>query len=237
MVDVIRSHAKEEFPREACGLIVESGGERFVFRGQNIAERSYHFALSPRSYVEAARLGKIVGVYHSHPQGSQEPSQIDRTACNRSGLPWYVFSVPQDRLERIAPEDRGTPLLGRVFCWGVHDCFTLLRDYYRPLGVNIPEYDYEERYWLKGKDYYTERTLACGFVKVLDPEDIQIHDLLHMKIHADVPNHGAVYIGGQRMLHHLERRLSCRDVYDGFWKFSTSAIYRHPEARGEVRIA
>ncbi|MDW0377373.1 C40 family peptidase [Mannheimia haemolytica] len=44
---------------------------------------------------------------------------------------------------------------------------------------------------------------------------------------ADVPNHAAIYIGDQMVVHHSPNRLSKRDLYDGYWLRHTHSIWRH----------
>jgi cell wall-associated NlpC family hydrolase len=40
-------------------------------------------------------------------------------------------------------------------------------------------------------------------------------------------NHVAVYVGEQRILHHLRGRLSSRDIWGGYYQKSTGLIVRH----------
>jgi cell wall-associated NlpC family hydrolase len=50
-----------------------------------------------------------------------------------------------------------------------------------------------------------------------------------MQVASPVPNHASVYLGDGLILHHLQGRLSSRDVYGGYWqKVSTHAL-RHPD--------
>jgi cell wall-associated NlpC family hydrolase len=41
------------------------------------------------------------------------------------------------------------------------------------------------------------------------------------------PNHIAVYIGNEMILHHGHGRLSRRDIYGGFWQKHTTHHLRH----------
>jgi cell wall-associated NlpC family hydrolase len=49
-----------------------------------------------------------------------------------------------------------------------------------------------------------------------------------MQVASPVPNHAAVYLGDGLILHHLQGRLSSRDVYGGYWQKVTTHALRHP---------
>lgn len=91
------AHAREIMPHEACGLLVHVGGEQIYLRCRNICEQpEQHFVLDPRDYMRAAMAGTIVAIIHSHP-GGQDASELDRKACQQSGLPWLIYQLPQDQ--------------------------------------------------------------------------------------------------------------------------------------------
>lgn len=229
-IEAIRNSARISAPSESCGLVVSRNGAEHVVLCRNIAEHpAEHFILHPEDYLQASRTGSILAIWHTHPITTAMASKADRSACNRSGLPWYIYSVPEDRLQVIYPDGKETPLLGRQFVWGVHDCWTLVKDYYQyELGINLPfDEPYPERFWEKGLDYYG-RFAEIGFVRI--PEELpREHDLLVMSIHSPVPNHGAVLLGNGNIIHHLENRLSCPDVYGGYWREITCGVLRHKE--------
>ena len=48
-----------------------------------------------------------------------------------------------------------------------------------------------------------------------------------MHLEATVPNHGGIYIDGNMILHHVQDRLSSRDLYGGFYQKNTAKILKH----------
>ena len=88
------AHAAREFPREACGLLVIHKGRETYVPCRNIGVGTDQFVIHPEDYVRADQLGEIVGVFHSHPNLSPEPSQADRVACEATALPWFIVSFP-----------------------------------------------------------------------------------------------------------------------------------------------
>jgi proteasome lid subunit RPN8/RPN11 len=227
----IKQHALDSGVKEACGFIIQAIDGIKIFKGRNIAEDSHStFGTHPQDYLTAEREGKIIGVYHSHPEGPLGASKADRICCNTSKLPWYIYSVPDDDFITITPVDEVVPLLGRQFIWGVLDCYTFVRDYYQQiLNITFKDYGYyEARFWDKGCNYYEERFTEVGFYSI-PIEDIKPHDVILFKLRAPVSNHGAVYVGNSIMWHHLERRLSADELYNNSWRRITSFVLRHKE--------
>ena len=74
------AHAQEEAPRESCGLLTLRMGKARYHRCKNLAvDPEQMFVLDPADWVEAEDAwAEVVGVIHSHPITSPEPSQADR---------------------------------------------------------------------------------------------------------------------------------------------------------------
>lgn len=213
--DII-SHAALEYPRECCGLIIIRRGRQTYFPGRNISAGGSHFVLDPQDYVEAEAQGAIAAVVHSHPDATPDPSEVDLMACEASALPWLIVSYPGQEWREILPENYSTPLLGREFKHGTHDCYALIRDWYaQERNIRLPDFSREDDWWHKGQNLYLENFESCGFSEI-KASDVQEGDLLFMAIQSPVPNHAAVYIGNGMIVHHLHSRLSCREPLNGF---------------------
>lgn len=92
-------HAHAKSPEESCGLIVNDS----YFPCRNIANNPRsNFVLEPVDYARAMYFGDIEGVVHSHPDGTPV-SDADRKACTQTGLPWFVYSVPDKEWLTIDP--------------------------------------------------------------------------------------------------------------------------------------
>jgi len=221
----IKAHALETPQLEVCGFVLNVAGRETVRRARNISScPDQFFSIAPEEF--AVVEGDIVAIYHSHPASLAAPSSGDLAACNRSGFPWVIYSVPKDAFAEVEPEGLVAPLLGRQFLWGVHDCGTLLVDYYRELlGISLVYEPYPELFWRdpEHKPYLT-KLQENGFELV---HDLREHDVILMQLSADVPNHVAIYQAGGIIMHHVQNRLSCRDVYGGYWREITRHILRH----------
>ena len=76
------------------------------------------------------------------------------------------------------------------------------------------------------KTLYVENFSKEGFCKI-PVEEVQPGDLILMNLVSPVPNHAAIYMGDQQVLHHVQGRLSSRDVYGGYYGKSTAYALRH----------
>ena len=222
----IHEHFENEYPKEGCGILGISKGKLHWVPCENKASADEEFVISSREFFKAKQKFDIVGIVHSHPDGEATPSEHDIDCCNALGIPYYVFSFPEMELVVVEPKSRNNLLSGREYQFGINDCFEAARDYYASIGINLPHRDlYEDDWWKKGLDYFTEEYIETwGFKKVSDP---QPNDLLIFSVTTDVGNHCGVYLGNDLMFHHAEKRLSCKENLYPFWVQHLTGIYRY----------
>lgn len=223
----IEKHFEEHYPREGCGVLALIEGDLKWFPCNNVAKSDNDFIIDSTQYIDITMKGDVVAVIHSHPDASCKPSQADIDACNTLGIPYYIFSYPSMELYDLQPETGEKPLYGRMYKFGVNDCFEAVRDYYIKRGVKNPPKRplFEDDWWKKGLNYFTEDYIeSWGFKKVIDNR--QEGDLLIFTIQADVPNHCGIYLGDDNFFHHAEKRLSCKENLYPFWARYITGVYR-----------
>ena len=222
------AHAKKEFPRECCGLIAVVKGRRRYFPCTNLADTpDEHFILDPSQYQEVEDKGEIIAVVHSHPKTNHAPSPADRVACEKSQVPWFVVNPNTEQWGYVEPSGFELPYVGREFSHGLVDCYSLCRDWYkRELGLKMNDYDRRDKWWENGQNLYLDNFKKEGF-KEIPKEDLSYGDALLLHLESPVPNHAAVYIGDLIILHHVQGRLSSRDVYGGYYQKATAKVLRH----------
>ena len=223
-------HAKEDAPKESVGLVhIVKGRERY-FRCKNQAEEpELHFCLDPSDYLKCEKQGEIIAVIHSHPTTNQNPSEADKVACERNKLPWFIVNPSTEKWSYYEPSGFTLPYVGRQWAHGIVDCYTLWKDWYKgELGIEMSEYNRQDDWWHKGENLYLDNFEKEG-MREIKLEDIQYGDIILMNIESPVPNHAAIYLGENIILHHVTNRLSSRDVYKwgGYYHKMTAKVLRH----------
>lgn len=250
----ILKHAESGYPEEICGVIVMTEkGEKYVKCKNITKDPNQDFHICPESYMEAEELGDVVGIVHSHPDGTTKPSTYDTAvmATNRkvelqidpdsNPIPWHIVSWPEGDYRQIIPEVQDK-LLGRPFVHGIWDCWQVCNDYYnRHYGIEFERFEREDCWWENkdGPSLYEDFYEGAGFYVVDTP---QVGDMIVMQIGRTFhPNHAGIYLGdiaefegealhgGPFMLHHMYAKKSEIIVYGGQWAQRTRLILRHKE--------
>ncbi len=219
----ILKHAKQYEPREMCGFIVLSAdkSKRFYPCENKAADPENFFEIDPQDFIDAEESGEIVAVVHSHPGGEPVLSGADLQIQMVNQLDfWLVCGDEIYIFPKIAP------LIGREFTHGKMDCYTIFRDFYRLAGCVLDDFERDDYWWEDGLNLYLDNMEPHGFEQIKGLHDIQIGDVILIQVGSNVPNHAAIYIGDQMVLHHSPRRLSKRDLYDGYWLKHTHSIWR-----------
>ena len=114
--DVVRemlAHAREEAPRECCGLLIGQGETvmRSV-RARNLDAKATRYLIDPHDHFAAIRAARaegleVVGAYHSHPASAPLPSATDIAEANSGPDFLYVIVAPIDEDVRAFRIDAG----------------------------------------------------------------------------------------------------------------------------------
>ena len=123
----IERAAEAAYPEEACGLLVgrsrpdEGYCVSAVEASANVAEppRTRRFEVDPKLRLRLERELRespesVVGVYHSHPNGSAEPSETDRSMIFEPDMIWLITAVADGRAGATTgwqPSDDGSAFL------------------------------------------------------------------------------------------------------------------------------
>ena len=209
-------HAKEQDPKESCGLLLEIKGKEKYFPCKNLSTYSQQcFIIDPDDFVKAEETGNILAVIHSHPVTPPIASQADKISCEDSKLPWHIVNPKTEQWGYYEPSGYKPPLIGRHWVWGITDCWALVRDWYKETkGIVLRDWDRPTTPEEFIADPMFERCAwRTGFRQLRPEEKLQNGDLLFMSIMATGLNHVAIFLDGD-VLHHLADRISCKEPYN-----------------------
>ena len=123
-VDAMLADARRALPNECCGLLI--GDAALIARAapaRNLRPSPDRYLIDPADHCAALRVARaagleVVGAYHSHPDGSLRPSEVDR---REASYPEFIYAI-------VAPEGGSG---GRVAA------FRLQRDAFGEIGLRI----------------------------------------------------------------------------------------------------
>jgi len=127
--------------------------------------------------------------------------------------------------------------LGKHYVAGLQDCFSVVVSFYkdqfeveitnyaRPTGwESYPEFDFFNKlYAAEGFDCPTN-----------NPNDLRFGDVLLMGVLSESINHCAVYLGQNKILHHLSTGFSTIDEYSYQWQRRVVKVLRHKDREAKM---
>ena len=209
-------HAKDQDPKESCGLLINIKGKEKYYPCKNLSNYSQQcFIIDPEDYAKAEDSGKVLAVIHSHPVTPPVASQADMISCEESGLVWHIVNPKTEQWGFYKPSGYKPPLIGRHWVWGITDCWSLVRDWYKEnLGITLRDWDRpttpEE---FVENPMFEKCAWRTGFRQLRPDEKLENGELLFMSIMATGLNHVAIFLDGD-VLHHLADRISCKEPYN-----------------------
>ena len=116
-------------------------------------------------------------------------------------------------------------LIGRQWKYGIFDCYSIVRDYYELLGINLPDYERPE-------NLETCKSIFLNDANKLNFREVDINerkpdDVLIMKIWTKEPMHGAILLEGDYILHQKFESLSCSEYYNHYYRKRTVGCFRY----------
>ena len=223
-------HCRAEYPNEACALVVD---KKVIPTPNRAKDPARAFSIDPQHYAKAMTEGRLDGVLHSHVIDAQtDPKQDPRTPSHADMVSWLAMNIPfgisavnADQVSELLwlEDDFSRPLEGRTFQYGISDCFSLVRDYYfQKFGIKLKNYP-RENGWDQKADHITNRFDDAGFYEI-SKDELAIGDLLVMRIRAPYPNHLAVMVSQNVMLHQMYGRISGRETIAKWGPYITSVL-------------
>ena len=143
-------------------------------------------------------------------------------------MPWYIVNPTSQEWSYLEPCGYKPPLLGRQWVWGVTDCWSLVRDWYKE-NKNINLRDWKRPLTpqeFNDKPLFEQCADDTNFRELQNNERLEDGDVLLMSIMYPTLNHVALFFQGD-VIHHLTDRLSCREPYSEWLLKCTGKRYRY----------
>jgi len=218
----IIAHALAEYPKEACGIVLDNGTSYLPMR--NVHENpKMNFRMNVPDFLPYYQQDRISALIHSHTANyNNYPSRQDMIAQENMGIPWGIVHINENK-DIDGPFYFGDQLpiadfIGRKFRDNVHDCYILLRDIFRlEENVVLPCFAREPQ-WEKNYQNMLEKNFKkAGFVQI-DETQIGKNCVMLCRINSPsdnpVPNHVAIIRDRGQIIHHIRGRLSRHDPYN-----------------------
>ena len=134
----MRTYAERAYPKETCGFILLHGS---VVECENTSNEPDTFVISPQDTADY--LDDAKACWHSHAKYSGF-SPADIKACKALNLPYAVWNCGGSEAFWLDPTQEAG-LLGRPWNYGVYDCYSAVRDWYKQ-QLRVELGDYPRRY-------------------------------------------------------------------------------------------
>ncbi|EMJ3744481.1 MULTISPECIES: C40 family peptidase [Klebsiella] len=231
------------YPNEACGFIVQTTEKKYRFvEARNVSEDPVNeFVMHHEDVIAAEDEGEVVAIWHSHTDRSPNPSDADRAGCEATELPWLILSVTKNlnpdieaefrlsEMEVITPGGFEMPYTGRPYVFGIFDCWMLCRDYLKrefDVEINANAHLHIPSWYLGDEDILDLNYRNENLVRLAPGEEPRKGDIFFIQ-YGKMPDHCAVYVGDNRILHHQIDRLSGHATYGGMYQKNTTHHLRH----------
>ena len=155
---------------------------------------------------------------------------MTKISCEQSNLPWYIVNPKTELWGEYAPSGYKPDMIGLPWVWGVSDCWSLVRRYYKEkLNIELKDWERPTTPEEFQNDPMFERCAKeAGFFELKKEQKLKNYDALLMSIGAAGLNHVAIFLGDM-VLHHLADRLSCREPYSEWLLKCTGKRYRYAQ--------
>ena len=126
--------------------------------------------------------------------------------------------------EEIIRKYLGAPYLHKGRSIDGVDCYGLVALVYRELGIEIPDYEYKEKWYKDGKDYYVD-----NYHELWEKVDVlKEWDCILFKNRSNVVNHVGIYLGDNKFLQCCEGSpVEVADITRKYWAKCTYGYFRY----------
>lgn len=120
-------------------------------------------------------------------------------------------------------------LLGKQWKYGVNDCFSLVREYFKLQGIDLPDFKRPADLEIC-ESIFLLQAQACGFVEVRFAQR-KPGDVLIMRLGTAAPMHAAILLENEQILHQRQDSLSTAESLTAYHVRKVAAVFRYDADR------
>tara|TARA_B100000902_G_C27173494_1_gene845101 strand:+ start:104 stop:841 length:738 start_codon:yes stop_codon:yes gene_type:complete len=234
----IKRHALEESPKECCGILIKKENTLTAFPCYNVSEKpEKHFSILPSDYLKASRKGTVEAVYHSHNSNNDKFSPNDILNSKSHNLPFVLYCAPKDSFSTFDPEKSKTFWYDKTFKIGETDCYTVVKEYYKELGIELDGQNNLGNDWHKKNPELIQELFDLNksnpnlpIIELPPNTGLKKHDVIVFQfVKGAGPNHVAIYLGNGEILHHPRNKFLCIQELNKTLRKTIFKIYRHEQ--------
>jgi proteasome lid subunit RPN8/RPN11 len=221
-----KAHALSEWPKESVGLV--TGGSYVPV--PNLAEDPTQGFAFDKQLMLTPELRAII---HSHPSGRINPSKLDMQQQLATDLPWGIVGCNNGATTDIfwwGPGVQPPPLKKRGYRFGPSgsdgkgDCYAIIRDWYKlERGIELMEIPRDEEEFKAEYPFYDSLFATIGS-REIQPSEVDVGDVVLIRIRQEISNHALLYIGKGLALHHAGNQLSAEVPIGPWLRFRTRCL-------------
>lgn len=235
-LQIIHKETLRCYPNEAVICITKDDAIPL----DNIHEDPRHyFQVESKSFYK----NKGIALVHSHPTilgevnprfgpeyvDARVPSSGDMRSQINMNVPFGIITTDGTEVSPILWfPDLDSPLEGHEYLHGVYDCWRLVRAYYwQNYNILLEDYARDYDWWKTNPNLYVEQIYSRGFYDI-DEDQLEVGDILIIRLFGTAESHSAVYLGNNQMIHHMNNRLPSVDNF-AKWRRKITRILRHKD--------
>lgn len=124
-------------------------------------------------------------------------------------------------------------LIGRQWEYGVNDCFSLIRDFFKLKGISLPDFGRPEDLEIS-ESIFLQQAEAIGFRQVKWSQR-KAGDVLIMRLQTRTPMHAAILLPDEEILHQRQNSLSAIEPLRRYYVERVAAVFRYGADRSAAR--
>lgn len=236
-ISKIKEVSRLRYPNEAVFVITNKG---IAVEMENTAkdpindfevDNAKFWSYEPKALVHSHTVLRGTQADMNNYVDARSPSGLDMQSQEAMGLPWGILAVDEDSVTDIVwfPDMDGE-ILGQPYISGINDCYTLFQKYYwQNYKVKLKPMAYSPLWWKEDPSLYVSNYASAGFYEIKEHE-LQVGDMILIRIAGDIPSHSALYLGNDQIMHHMANRLSTIENYSK-WRSRMVTFLSHKKGK------